>query len=270
MVDDYGDNPRYDPGMRIAVLGLGEAGSIYARGLAERGADVVGFDPVVLEAPAGVTRVASIGEAVDGADLVLSLVGARAADTVLAEALPRMSTPAAFADFNTGAPAQKRDLASRADGTGIPFADVAVMAPVPRAGIDTELLASGDGAAATATVLGALGLPIRVVGGAAGDAAGLKLTRSIFMKGLAGLVFESLDAAAKIGAEAEVRAQIAGELGPDGDALVQRLLDGTRQHAERREHEMRDTRAFLQSIDSPTWMTDGTLAWLRALGSTTS
>jgi 3-hydroxyisobutyrate dehydrogenase-like beta-hydroxyacid dehydrogenase len=251
--------------MRIAVLGLGEAGSIYARGLAERGADVVGFDPVVLEAPPGVTRRPSIGDAVDGAELVLSLVGAAAADTVLSEALPRMSSSSVFADFNTGAPEQKRGLASRALEAGIPFADVAVMAPVPRAGIETELFASGDGAEIAADALRASGLPIRVVGADAGDAAGLKLVRSVFMKGLAGLVFESLAAAEKIGATAEARAQIAAELGPDGDALVQRLLDGTRQHAARREHEMLDTRAFLADLGTPAWMTAGTLAWLHSL-----
>jgi len=251
--------------MRIAVLGLGEAGAIYAHGLAERGADVVGFDPVVLDAPDGVTRVASIGDAVDGAGLVLSLVGARAADTVLDEALPRMTARAAFADFNTGAPARKRELASHASSAGIPFADVAVMAPVPRAGIATELFASGDGAATAVGALGGYGLPIRVVGDAAGDAAGLKLVRSVFMKGLAGLVFESLDAAERIGATTEVRAQLAAELGPDGDALVERLLDGTRQHAARREHEMLDTREFLREIGAPTRMTDGTIAWLRSL-----
>jgi 3-hydroxyisobutyrate dehydrogenase-like beta-hydroxyacid dehydrogenase len=251
--------------MRIAVLGLGEAGSIYARGLAERGAEVVGFDPVVLDAPTGVIRLPSIGVAVDGADLVLSLVGATAAGAVLGEALPRMTGTAAFADFNTGAPEQKRGLATRAVEAGIPFADVAVMAPVPRAGIETELFASGDGAESAADALGGYGLPIRVVGADAGDAAGLKLVRSVFMKGLAGLVFESLDAAEKIGATAEVRAQIAAELGPDGDALVQRLLDGTRQHAARREHEMIDTRQFLQGIGTPTRMTDGTIAWLRSL-----
>jgi 3-hydroxyisobutyrate dehydrogenase-like beta-hydroxyacid dehydrogenase len=253
----------------MAVLGLGEAGSIYARGLAERGAEVVGYDPVQPEAPTGVIQASSVGDAVDGAELVLSLVGASAADAALAEALPRMSATAVFADLNTGAPEQKRGLASRAVAAGIPFADVAVMAPVPRAGIQTELLASGDGAETAVDALGGYGVPIRVVGVAAGDAAALKLVRSVFMKGLAGLVFESLAAAEKIGATGEVRAQIANELGGSephaGDALVQRLLDGTRQHAARREHEMLDARALLDDLGTPAWMTEGTLAWLRSL-----
>lgn len=250
--------------MRVAVLGLGEAGAIYAQGLAERGADVVGFDPRAPGTPAGVSRASSVGDAVDGAAVVLSLVGASAADEVLGEALPRMATGATFADFNTGAPGQKRILAERASAASILFADVAVMAPVPRAGIATELFASGDGAAAVAG-LDAYGVAVRIIGTTAGDAAALKLVRSVFMKGLAGLVFESLAAADQIGATDEVRAQIAAELGPEGDALVQRLLDGTRQHAERREHEMRDARELLDDLDTPGWMTDGTLAWLRSL-----
>jgi 3-hydroxyisobutyrate dehydrogenase-like beta-hydroxyacid dehydrogenase len=256
--------------MRIAVLGLGEAGSIYARGLAERGADVVGFDPAVSKTPDGVGRAPGIADAVDGADLVLSLVGASAAEQVLTESLPRMAPAAPFADFNTGAPEHKRLLATHAVAAGIPFADVAVMAPVPRAGLDTELLASGDGAEGAAETLSSYGLPIRVVGTEAGDAAALKLVRSVFMKGLAGLVFESLTAAEKIGAHSEVRAQIAGELSGDGDALVQRLLDGTRQHAGRREREMVDARALLDDLGTPAWMTDGTLAWLRSLAATGS
>lgn len=251
--------------MRIAVLGLGEAGSIYARGLAERGAEVVAFDPRSVDTPAGVSRSTNIEDAVDGADLVLSLVGARVAGDVLDQALARMTSGAAFADLNTGAPTQKRVLATAAVAAGIPFADVAVMAPVPRAGVDTELLASGDGAEATSDALRSYGLPIRVVGNDAGDAAGLKLVRSVFMKGLAALVFESLEAAGKIGASAEMRTQIAAELAGDGDAMVQRLLDGTRQHAERREHEMQDAREFLDTIDSQAWMTEGTLAWLRSV-----
>jgi 3-hydroxyisobutyrate dehydrogenase-like beta-hydroxyacid dehydrogenase len=251
--------------MRIAVLGLGEAGAIYARGLAERGAEIIGFDPRAPETPPGATRASSAGDAVDGAEVVLSLVGASAADQVLDDALPRMIAGSTYADLNTGSPHHKRALATRAADAGIRFADVAVMAPVPRAGIATPLLTSGDGADPAASALAAYGVPIRVVGSAAGDAAALKLVRSVFMKGLAGLVFESLAAAEKIGATAEARAQIAAELGPDGDALVQRLLDGTRQHAERREHEMRDARALLDDLDTPAWMTDGTLAWLRSL-----
>src|SRR5690606_31076814 len=145
-----------------------------------------------------------------------------------------------------------------------------VMAPVPRAGIRTPLFSSGAGAQAFADAIRPFGAPVEVVGDRAGDAAGLKLIRSVFMKGLAGLVLESLDAADRMGGTDLVRAQIAGELGPDGDALVERLVDGSRLHAERREHEMQDARRYLESLGTPPRMTDGTIAWLRELADASS
>lgn len=255
----------YHAAVRFALLGLGEAGGIYARALAGGGATVTAADPAVDTAPEGVVLTASIADAVADADLVLSLVGARAAEDVLVAALASMRRDAVFADLNTGAPEQKSRLADRARDAGVAFADVAVMAPVPRAGIGTRLFASGPGADAFAAAIRPFGAPVDVVGDRAGDAAGLKLLRSVFMKGLAGLVLESLDAADRIGANRIVRDQIATELGPNGDALVERLVEGSRQHAARREHEMQDARRYLEQLGTPPRMTDGTLAWLREL-----
>src|SRR5690606_6552892 len=115
---------------------------------------------------------------------------------------------------------------------------VAVMAPVPRAGSGTPLLAAGSGAEVLTAQLSRLGTPVRSVSADAGDAAGRKLLRSVFMKGLAALIIESLDAASAAGAEEEIRDQIAAELGENGRDLVDRLVEGTRQHAGRRVHEM--------------------------------
>jgi predicted dinucleotide-binding enzyme len=60
------------PNIRIAVIGPGDAGSLLARDLTTAGADVIGFDLSPL--PESSTPVAeTIGEAVAGADIVLSL-----------------------------------------------------------------------------------------------------------------------------------------------------------------------------------------------------
>ena len=42
--------------MRVAVIGLGEAGSLYATGFAAKGWTVTGFDPADNLTPAEVTR----------------------------------------------------------------------------------------------------------------------------------------------------------------------------------------------------------------------
>ncbi|MCU1437594.1 MAG: phosphogluconate dehydrogenase [Naasia sp.] len=251
--------------MRVAVLGLGEAGLLYAAGLADRGATVAAFDPVVENPPPGVVRAADPRAAVRGADVVASLVGASAAAAVARGVLPDLAAGTVYADMNTGSPEDKRALAAEATAAGALFADVAIMAPVPRKAELTPLLVSGPGAARLTELWGGLGLPVTPVGDEPGAAAGLKLVRSVFMKGLAAVVFESVQAGELLGAGDWVRAELAGELGPDGAQLVERLLTGTRQHAARREHEMQDARALLGELGAHSWMTDGTLSWLRAI-----
>ncbi|WP_448002788.1 DUF1932 domain-containing protein [Agromyces bauzanensis] len=257
--------------MQIAVLGLGEAGRIYAEGLHRRGANVRGFDPAYAGEPLEIgTTAPSLEAAVRGAEVTLSLVGASAAASVAAAALAAMPPHAVFADLNTASPELMRQLASEAAAASIRYVDVAIMAPVPRAGIDTPLLACGTGAAWLTDTLRGLGVPIEDVGREAGVAAGLKLLRSVFMKGLAALAFESLAAAERAGSMEWMTSQIAAELGPDGDALVERLITGTKLHADRRAHEMRDARDYVASLGTPNRMTVATLEWLECLAGSRS
>jgi 3-hydroxyisobutyrate dehydrogenase-like beta-hydroxyacid dehydrogenase len=251
--------------MRVAVLGLGEAGSIYAADLPERGASVIGTDLHLAVAPASVALAADVPHAVRGADIVLSLVGAGSAASVLEDALPEMRRGSVYADMNTSGPEDKRRLAAVAAARGIPFVDVAIMAPVPRARIDTPLLLSGSGVPQLRPHLERLRIPATEVGAEPGAAARLKLLRSVFMKGLAAVVVESVTAAEIFGAEAWLKDQIAAELGGSGRSGVDHLIDGTAKHAVRREAEMVDAREFLDSLDAPHPMTDATIEWLRAI-----
>lgn len=251
--------------MRVGVLGLGEAGSLYAAGLRARGATVTAFDPAVSSPPDGVVLAPDAPSAVKDAEVVASLVGASAAPSVARSVFGSMTADSVYADMNTASPDDKRRLAEEATAAGVRFADVAVMAPVPRAAELTPLLTSGPGASRLTQLWSGLGIPITDVGTDPGSAAGLKLLRSVFMKGLAALVFESVTAAERVGAAEWIRTELAGELGPGGPELVERLLSGTRQHARRREHEMRDVQEFLSSLDSPAWMTASTIRWLGAI-----
>ncbi|KAD3514874.1 DUF1932 domain-containing protein [Arthrobacter yangruifuii] len=249
----------------VTVLGLGEAGRLYALGLAESGADVRGYDPFTDARSTGIRQFDSPAEALAGTELAISLVGAGAAGSVAEQVLPLLGPGAVFADFNTSGPDSKAGLAEVAARHGVPFVDVAVMAPVPRAGSRTPLLVSGPAADRFAALMESLGAPVQTVPGPAGAAAGRKLLRSVFMKGLAGLVLESSAAGQAAGAEEWLLAEIAGELGPEGPALVARLIEGSHTHAVRRAHEVEDSLAYLGTLGTPAWMTEGTLRWLSAL-----
>ena len=248
---------------RIAVIGLGEAGRLYARGFRAAGADVRGYD--LRPRLASGEQVERLSEALDGAEVVVSLVGAASADEVAEQSLPLLGSSTIFADFNTASPELKSRIAALGETRGVDVVDVAVLAPVPRVAERTPLLASGRGAERLARLLRPLGAPVVVLDQPAGAAARMKLLRSVFTKGLATLMIETLGAARAAGAEDWVRDQITSELGPEGPALLERFVAGTYEHAERREHEVRDVLATLEAIDQPSDMTRGTLAWFERI-----
>ncbi|MPZ61879.1 MAG: NAD(P)-dependent oxidoreductase [Propionibacteriales bacterium] len=184
----------------IALLGFGEAGSAFGRDLLRRGVTVRVYDPkVVAERPAVATD--SEADAARGADLVLSVNSAHDAPGALASGIPGVEPHAAWADMNTASPKAKQQLAATAREHGIPFADIAIMAPVPGKGWSVPMLVSGSAAEPVANMLRELGARIDVQPGQAGAAAQRKLLRSVFFKGLAAAVYEALEAGRAAGCE---------------------------------------------------------------------
>lgn len=222
----------------IAVLGLGEAGSLLARDLAAAGAAVRGYDPKVPVPPAGVTGAGSDAEAVAGAGLVLSVNSAGDAVAALEASLAALRPGAAWADLNTAAPSVKQRLAALGGEHGIPVTDVAMMAPVPGNGLRVPMLASGGEAGYVAATLRGHGADIEVLDGPAGLAATRKLLRSVYYKGMSASIVEALEAARAAGLEDWLTGHIAEDLAKLDAATLARIVTGTRRHAVRRGHEM--------------------------------
>jgi 3-hydroxyisobutyrate dehydrogenase-like beta-hydroxyacid dehydrogenase len=246
----------------IAVLGLGEAGSRIAADLVAAGAVVHGFDPLVPAGP-GVTQCADDADACRGAAVILSLTTAHEAEQALRLALPGISATAIYADLNTGPSALKVALAALAGPDR--FADIALMSPVPGRGLRTPMLASGAAAADFADVLRGLGAGVEVLVGPPGGAAARKLVRSVFFKGLAAAVTESLRAAKAAGCEDWIRDNIAAELAGASAATVDRLERGSVQHARRRAEEMAAATDLLRELGVPPRIAAASEQWLRQL-----
>jgi len=236
----------------IAVLGLGEAGGAITADLVAAGAQVRAYDPKVT-APTGTIACADEAEAVTGAQLVLSVNSAHDAPTALRHAAPGLTAGTIWADLNTGSATMKQALAEQlATAAGkTEFADVALMSPVPGRGIHTPMLVSGPGAGRYAELVRPLGATVEVLTGPPGEAATRKLLRSVFYKGLAAAVVEALTAARQAGLEDWLRENIATELAGFDRATVQRLEQGTRQHALRRSHEMTAATELLTDLGVP-------------------
>ncbi len=251
----------------VAVLGLGEAGSRIAADLAEAGAVVRGFDPLVAAATvhAGVTECAGDADACRGASVVLSLTCAHEAGNALAAALPEIGGAAIYADLNTASWRLKADLADRAAAAGVAFADVALMAPVPRSGLRTPMLACGPAADRFADVLTELGGTVDVLPGPPGTAAARKLVRSVFYKGLAAAVIEALRAARAAGCEDWLRENIGQELTDASAATVGRLESGSVRHTRRRADEMTAAAELLTHLGVPPLIAGASTQWLLRL-----
>lgn len=229
----------------VAVLGLGEAGSRLAADLAAAGVEVHGYDPVVSSTPDGVARASDPVSAVTGRGVVLSVTAAPAALGAAESVVAGLGPAVVYADVNTAAPELKRELADLVGAAGAQFADVALLGPVPARGLGTPALASGPGAQAFADIFRPLGMPVEAISEQPGDAATLKLLRSVFMKGMAAAAIESLRAAEVVGASAWLEDELAGVL---GRPLLERLLEGSRRHAARRVDEMEAARDLLAQL----------------------
>jgi 3-hydroxyisobutyrate dehydrogenase-like beta-hydroxyacid dehydrogenase len=245
--------------MRVAVIGLGEAGSHFAADLVSAGVEVSAFDPAPVATPSGVERCGRTAEAVANADIVLALTPEHAAMDALVEASAAMPAGALYADLSTSAPALKADLAALAAAHDRAFVDVALMTPVPGRGMRTPALASGSGAARYASAMGALGAAVEPISDRAGDASTRKLLRSVMMKGLAALVIEAMRAAEAAGLSGWLWDQLVAEIEAGDEALLTRLVNGTAVHSVRRVDEMEACAALLESLGVDPVMTRSTV-----------
>ena len=223
--------------VKIAVIGLGEAGSLIAGGLKAAGAEVIGFDPAKPKNPPVLTA-ASAEEAVATADIVLS-INSSTVSVKVAESLAAALKPGAiYADLNTGTPSLKRTLAELLPNND--FVDAAVMKPVPGLAEKVPMAIAGAGAKRFIELLEPYGLNLEFVSEVPGEAAARKLLRSIVAKGMAALIIDCLWAAQSMGLEEWAIDEIKREFDSSDSSTVQRYLDGTAKHAKRRQVEMSD------------------------------
>jgi 3-hydroxyisobutyrate dehydrogenase-like beta-hydroxyacid dehydrogenase len=147
----------------------------------------------------------------------------------------------------------------------VPFADIAIMAPVPGRGLRVPMLASGPAAVRAGAILGGCGGTVAVLDGPAGAAAIRKLLRSVFYKGMAAAVIEALLAARAVGCEDWLRAHIAEELAAADAGTLDRLEQGSYQHATRRAHEMTAASDLLGELAVPPRVARASQLWLEEL-----
>lgn len=244
--------------MRVAILGLGEAGRAFAQAFTTAGHRVHGYDPADVDTPADVVRETSILDAVSGTALVLSFTTARHAVSAAAEAGPGLSGSALYVDLNAASSTAKREAAAALDSPEA-FVDGAVLGSVLQYGVKVHLLLAGPRADEAAQLFSEIGTRTEPVSQEIGAASQRKLLRSVFVKSLAALLAETMDAARASGDESWITEQVAAWLS-DGTTTIERLDRTTRLHAERRSHELVDSLATLAALGVESSVAAGALA----------
>ena len=253
--------PSANPIHRVAIIGFGEAGGIFAKDLALAGVDVAVFDillnsrrhrkRMLKKAQAcGVTAAGSLMECLAPADLVISAVTASSALKVAKDAGTILGKGQLFLDINSVSPATKRKAAGYVARQGARFVEAAVMSPVPQQRLQVPMLLGGPHSFEAAERLQTMGMNATPLSDRLGVASAVKMCRSVIVKGLEALVIESLFAARKFGAEQKVLESLAASFPAMGweDHLPDYLISRVAEHGHRRAVEMRQVAQTLEQV----------------------
>jgi hypothetical protein len=148
-----------------------------------------------------------------------------------------MAPAALYLEWNTLTPAAKQTIAAVAPEAVV---DVALMDTLDQEAAHPSLAISGPQAAKAAALLRSFDFLVAEVGAACGDAALLKLSRSLFMKCLEALVLEFQAAIAPLAGRPIVIESIERNLGHRFTAFSRMLIETDRIHAERRATELEE------------------------------
>lgn len=247
--------------MKLVLIGFGEAayhiaGGLKTEGLEDIGAyDINAAKPQIGEliqkraAEVGVTLFESLEEACQVGEFIASLTSANVALAVAKSIIPRLKNGQVFIDMNSAAPTVKAEIAQIPHAEGVAFCDAAVMGTVPGNRHKVSMFLAGEGAEKFKAAFTQYGMKLTALNAAAGGASAIKMFKSVIMKGLPQLMFESFEAAQKYGVLDTLVASLGSSLnGKTVEQLADTFTARTMIHAARRSAEMQDVVATLESL----------------------
>jgi 3-hydroxyisobutyrate dehydrogenase-like beta-hydroxyacid dehydrogenase len=254
--------------MRIGFIGYGEAAHCISIGLNQEGNhDICAYDVMISHPTLGINvrkhaveadvRLMTSGtEVVKNSDIVFIAVPSSYSLSVCDEIFESLEEGQIYADVSASTPSVKVQVWDRVREKGVKFVDAAMLGSLPLDKHKVPIIASGNGAHEFAELMNPHGMKITSVGERAGDASAIKLIRSIFMKGLAGLMLEMLQASEHYNVSDEVVKSIGKSLdGISFESHLNRLITGTAIHAKRRSAEIQGSIQLCKEADVECQMT---------------
>jgi len=235
---------------RVGFLGFGEAGSSIAAGLGAGGiTGIVAFDiawgtsEVMRERALG-TRTEMLDSPADlaeRADVIISAVVCSEAERAARSIAEHLGPSHWYLDINSVSAGVKTAIAGLLEPRGVAYVDVAVMSNVSSDLARLPLLAAGPRAADVPDLFPGVALDYTTVSDRAGEAARIKMFRSLFVKGLEALALESMMACWATGVSDQVLASLEGTFGKyTFPELVHHLIERHAVHGARRAAELEE------------------------------
>jgi 3-hydroxyisobutyrate dehydrogenase-like beta-hydroxyacid dehydrogenase len=262
---------------RISFIGFGEAGQAIASGLRETGIEqIAAWDILFPKAEGaklkaagekfGVRLASSAADAVANTDLVISAVTAASSYEAAQSVEPHLTGNPYYLDINSVSPGRKQETAKLLDGKAR-YVDVAVIAPIHPARHKTPMLIAGPHAQSIAPLLEEMEMKLKIIPGETGQAAAIKMIRSVMIKGLEALTLECYLAASRAGLLDEVLVSMKNnyptlDFGQMGDYNIERMAS----HGERRAAEMEESAVTLRELGMEPLMVEATVKRQREMG----
>lgn len=245
---------------RFGLVGHGVVGSLFARLLRERGAEVISYD-VLLDSGDTAERIrlkiladgaqpaGTLEEAIRESEYVIAIAPTQACYEAAKRASDYLRAGQVYCDFASASPAVKCEVAAVIVSSGAQFVEGAILGAVGVSLDCPTILLGGAGAESVGDVLNDYGLRTRFYSAEIGRASAFKMIRSIFSKGMETLLIETLLSARRAGLFDEMWNEIRTTLAPD---RIDRTLEAwIRSHAissQRRYCEMLEVNRFLQEL----------------------
>lgn len=264
--------------MNIGFIGYGEAAFNISLGLGQEGLSGIRATDAMMNHPvmgvqvhdrakqAGVALVSSAAEVAQWADVLFAAVPSSFTLDVCREVKDCLRPGQLYIDVSASTPATKEAIWNLIGGTGVLFVDAAMLGSLPKDKHRVPITASGNGASKFREVMAPHGMEITLAGEKAGAASAIKLVRSIFMKGIASLMIEMLQAADAYGVSDEVVSSISKSMdGIPFTSHLDRLVTGSALHCTRRAAELKGSIAMLSEAELSPEMTTAAKHRLEAL-----
>ena len=262
---------------RLCFIGFGEAGQAFASGLRGAGvttmaawdilfADAAGARLRAVGEELGVRLGSSAADAIKGSDIVIAAVTAASSLEAAQQAKPYLKAEQLYLDINSVSPGRKQATDRHLAGSAR-YVDVAVMAPVHPARHQTPVLLAGPHAEATLSMMQELGMKPAIAGPEIGQAAAIKMVRSVMIKGMEALTAECFLAATRAGVEPQIVASLSKSFpGLDWKKIVAYNLERMANHGTRRAAEMEEVADTLRELGIDPHMASATVQRQRQMG----